>query len=753
MKKRGERKWIGPGFFQRIIRRLTQKSRHRRAETQGQVPAEESCVDTRDDTTSDSEPVSFHKTNKVGDEGTPSRYFGTILHNFCDKQEDLVQVDVECGGSKPTQFESEPVHKRPQLKEAGFTVPLEEFCSKNIPLPRIVKFCDGHTSLSEELSIGADDMMIVMSKEMEDVARIATQTQPSTYSIPVHTNVFQVIPAAHPLCCRSRNHACKVEEMANSEQLSPGSQLQPYVVRTRGTCRAVCGQVVPDGSVLFVWGVVHKKTTIKDVTIPVLLAKTERGTFVEILLGDLEDQTHPTILLEFHPAPLSLAAAIDNFKLPLVCSVEGANEEMFCSSVVVESVEKKYVVRGFLKDSLSEIKIEEEIAISRWRMELPADPELSVVIMTTGKVVEADSSVDTSDDEYVACEGNSLGTTSARVIGETHVVEQMEPACKDVDVANGIKYQHFKKQKSETITARDTCISDSKSDSEEETENFVIHWTSKCPQAAAPLAELPQTSASLHSQSSQDSTTVQVSPHPLIHANTGERKAKHILSKSKSMDCQQAYRALPPLDSTQRHPCFESTSIAITPNPAYVVVETEKTREELALCSSRDHSRDRPLPPLPKQSSTSLQSLSRHSDVEDHDYVNCDACSILKNSEAGFKPRRWNSYKEFPLDESTRPRSRGSVSFRECTPEDIDQNLECLKALTTSDISKLLDAMNLGLYRESFRKEHINGALMSQLDEDMLKEIGVSSRLHRLRIMNVVQGSECVDFIFRETNA
>jgi len=49
--------------------------------------------------------------------------------------------------------------------------------------------------------------------------------------------------------------------------------------------------------------------------------------------------------------------------------------------------------------------------------------------------------------------------------------------------------------------------------------------------------------------------------------------------------------------------------------------------------------------------------------------------------------------------------------------------------------------MGLAQYSDSFRKEHITGELLLECDEDLLQhELGISSRLHRVRLLRFISG-------------
>ena len=57
----------------------------------------------------------------------------------------------------------------------------------------------------------------------------------------------------------------------------------------------------------------------------------------------------------------------------------------------------------------------------------------------------------------------------------------------------------------------------------------------------------------------------------------------------------------------------------------------------------------------------------------------------------------------------------------------------------------LLILENLGLhqYKVAFAQERINGSRLSRLDEDMLEnDFGMSSRLHRMKLMGVIRQEE-----------
>lgn len=66
-------------------------------------------------------------------------------------------------------------------------------------------------------------------------------------------------------------------------------------------------------------------------------------------------------------------------------------------------------------------------------------------------------------------------------------------------------------------------------------------------------------------------------------------------------------------------------------------------------------------------------------------------------------------------------------------------------------VLKLLEAMDLQQYIETFRQQHINGDILMDCDEDILKnELKVKSRLHRMRLQRVITGQHSVSDIMSE---
>ena len=56
-------------------------------------------------------------------------------------------------------------------------------------------------------------------------------------------------------------------------------------------------------------------------------------------------------------------------------------------------------------------------------------------------------------------------------------------------------------------------------------------------------------------------------------------------------------------------------------------------------------------------------------------------------------------------------------------------------------ILKLLDQLNLAMYKEAFKREQIDGWLFAELNDEILEhELGITSRLHRIKLIRVIEG-------------
>ena len=57
--------------------------------------------------------------------------------------------------------------------------------------------------------------------------------------------------------------------------------------------------------------------------------------------------------------------------------------------------------------------------------------------------------------------------------------------------------------------------------------------------------------------------------------------------------------------------------------------------------------------------------------------------------------------------------------------------------------------MSLGQYKETVAREFVDGEILSELDDKSLEnDLGISSKIHRIRLMQIINGSHSAkDFL------
>ena len=78
-----------------------------------------------------------------------------------------------------------------------------------------------------------------------------------------------------------------------------------------------------------------------------------------------------------------------------------------------------------------------------------------------------------------------------------------------------------------------------------------------------------------------------------------------------------------------------------------------------------------------------------------------------------------------------------------------EENQERLQQLSATDVTELLERMGYQTYGKDFAAEYVDGVLLSTLEEEHLKELGIKNVIHRRRLMNIIQGKESVDKYFK----
>lgn len=73
--------------------------------------------------------------------------------------------------------------------------------------------------------------------------------------------------------------------------------------------------------------------------------------------------------------------------------------------------------------------------------------------------------------------------------------------------------------------------------------------------------------------------------------------------------------------------------------------------------------------------------------------------------------------------------------------KEVNKYKTSLFGLIKLQVLDLLDFMGFKSYQENFKREQVNGEILCECDEEVLtNDLGISSKLHRMRIMKVISG-------------
>ena len=96
-----------------------------------------------------------------------------------------------------------------------------------------------------------------------------------------------------------------------------------------------------------------------------------------------------------------------------------------------------------------------------------------------------------------------------------------------------------------------------------------------------------------------------------------------------------------------------------------------------------------------------------------------------------------------PVEETIKTQSSMSLNstvypFTMTSPK---ENIAYLKAMSVESVLQLLDDMNLVEFKDSFQREQVDGELLAELSKQELEDLGVTKRIHQLRLIKLINGS------------
>ena len=131
--------------------------------------------------------------------------------------------------------------------------------------------------------------------------------------------------------------------------------------------------------------------------------------------------------------------------------------------------------------------------------------------------------------------------------------------------------------------------------------------------------------------------------------------------------------------------------------------------------------------------------------VKDHyyEYVETRA-PILQLSIPSPRSSKRNTFPSYPskdhVTKMTQVQDRSSSMPRQLQATE-EKNKAYLRSLSRIDVLLLLDNMNLSHHKESFQREQVDGMILSELDNDDLKDLGVTKGIQQKRLLCLINGS------------
>lgn len=78
-------------------------------------------------------------------------------------------------------------------------------------------------------------------------------------------------------------------------------------------------------------------------------------------------------------------------------------------------------------------------------------------------------------------------------------------------------------------------------------------------------------------------------------------------------------------------------------------------------------------------------------------------------------------------------------------------NKSRLLTMTTDEVLSLLTVLGLKQYKKIFQRERINGRFLLECDEEILKtDLGITNKLHRMRLMMFIAGKQCAYTVIKQ---
>ena len=630
-----------------------------------------------------------------------------------------------------------------ELEVSGKPMPLREFSKgmKQHDFPCLVKVADGHHSMCEYYSFGQEQMFVVLEKKCVRVAKCKDPTDGSIYAIPVNTKSFELTP-----------HWMDTEQMRPSslgkitaQELLWCKTLPPAIaVSGEFTLSERSERTVPIGTLLFP---IEETKQTKDKQQPrgVLLAKSESGEMVNIT-PDCKGRF--SILAS--DVRLSLQEALNHLTPPFTMRTTSDCDTVYVNIVTVESVQEEDILIGMMKVT-GGTTVEDVASFSRIA-EVPVNLSLTVVTMVPKEREILDHIYDYAHTGYYGVMRRPTMDTSG--LG------------KAIALTPNPSYMQFSKDRGQMKPIASADVMPSGQPAKQKP---------PIPMARKPTGNLSQRVRVEHIYDSVNPEAVVITADafftsskaeaPITTSNSRTTTSKGEIHSSKN----EALTAKDEVPTSKNEALTAKDEVPTSKNEALTAKDEVPTSKNEALApvedfTSKDEapaSNNAPPPSKDEVPTTRDEELASTDDAatsKDEAETSSDSATTFRDkvltstaNAAASKDESLSSKDanilpalEVVVPVSSACKDELPIAEHEEVQKATDDNIAFLKTMQRADILKLLDAMNLSVYKDTFDEEQIDGDIMACLSDEMLIELGVSKSLHRLRLMKIVSGQTSV---------
>lgn len=222
-----------------------------------------------------------------------------------------------------------------------------------------------------------------------------------------------------------------------------------------------------------------------------------------------------------------------------------------------------------------------------------------------------------------------------------------------------------------------------------------------------------------------------------IEVNTLSTKKPASLFEGRENDGQQTQTREP----SESPPFYAAlTSVSVNDDASVKMPEAPQSQIDTSALIREGKKSFKPPPPKPyeKRASVSVPAVTTISSTLQHTVATKFDAENIQDTEEEDQSEELEGYSYVfmkPKDSTTKQIPCSAVT------EIRNDNRQYLSSLNMDEVQSVLAKNGLEQYADVFRKERIDGGILSMLgDDDLRLELKIESRLHRLRLMRIISG-------------